>query len=319
MRIGQNPAKSIKTVARPSDVTVAVLSYIPTLGGYYTQGLDVLKVCLNSIWENTQIPYDLMVFDNASCTPVREFLYAAQESGKIQYLVLSEKNYGKAGAWNFIFSAAPGSYIAYADSDIYHHPGWLEPQLQLLKKYEGLGMITGMPMWTPEEFSTATVAWAERTQGVSLVRGHLLSWEDYWKHARSLGVDEQKAHAHYKTIENLMVIDEDRRLYIGAAHFQFVAPKSVLTSVLPIPSQRPMGEVRLLDIAVNNAAYLRFCTSEWWVEHMGNTLEPAHLSEGDSPGSGKVQRNQINFWKRKIPRQVVSWLYHKTFEKLYKE
>ena len=108
MRVGQNPAKSVKYVAQPKKVTVAVIAYIPTLGGYYAQSLDVLKVCLNSIWENTGIPYDLMVFDNASCPEARIYLHEMHSQGKIQYLVLSEKNIGKAGAWNFVFGAVPG-------------------------------------------------------------------------------------------------------------------------------------------------------------------------------------------------------------------
>ena len=35
MRIGQNPAKFVKTVAQPERITVAVLNYIPLLSGYY--------------------------------------------------------------------------------------------------------------------------------------------------------------------------------------------------------------------------------------------------------------------------------------------
>jgi glycosyltransferase involved in cell wall biosynthesis len=299
-------------------VTVAVLSYIPTLGGYYAQSLDVLKRCLTSIWENTQIPYDLMVFDNASCLPVRSFLRQAQVDGKIQYLVLSEKNYGKAGAWNFIFGGAPGKYIAYADSDIYHHPGWLAPQIQLLEKYPRTGMVTGMPMWTPEEFSTATIAWAQQTEYISLDRGRYLPWEDYWKHSRSLGAEEGQARAHYESIESLLVTDQDCQVYIGAAHFQFVAPKPVLNQILPVPSKRPMGEVRLLDIALNQAGYLRFCTKEWWVEHMGNTVELGG-NQFFPHGKSKKHKREIKFWKMKLPRRIVSWLYHKTFQILYKE
>ena len=151
MRVGQNPAKSVDYVAQPEKVTIAVLNYIPTLGGYYAQSLDVLKTCLSSIWENTDIPYDLLVFDNASCQDVRNYLRDIQGQGKIQYLVLSEKNIGKAGAWNFIFGSAPGEFIAYADSDVYHYPGWLEPQIALLEKIPKIGMVTGMPMWTPAE------------------------------------------------------------------------------------------------------------------------------------------------------------------------
>jgi hypothetical protein len=48
MRVGQNPAKSIESVPQPQRVTVALVSYIPFLGGYYAQGLDVLKTCLGA-------------------------------------------------------------------------------------------------------------------------------------------------------------------------------------------------------------------------------------------------------------------------------
>ena len=64
MRVGQNPAKSIEHVPQPQRVTVALVSYIPFLSGYYAQGLDVLKTCLGSLWDSIQTPYDLLVFDN---------------------------------------------------------------------------------------------------------------------------------------------------------------------------------------------------------------------------------------------------------------
>jgi hypothetical protein len=314
MRIGQNPAKAVKSVAQPAPVTVAVVSYIPTLGGYYTHSLEVLKVCLNSIWENTRTSYDLLVFDNASCPQARQYLREAHEAGRIQYLVLSEKNYGKSGAWNFIFGAAPGTYIAYADSDVYHYPGWLEAQLAVLNQFPGVGMVTGMPMWTPEDYSTATVQWAEGAPGITLQRGRYLPWEDYWRHARSLGAEEDKARAHYDTTENLVIQADGEQYYIGAAHFQFVAPKRVLSSLVPIPSDRPMGQVRNLDIALNEQGYHRLCTSEWWVQHMGNTLE-------EMPSDSKSQaisRTTRSFWQLKLPRRLVTWLYHRTFQVLYR-
>ena len=203
MRLGQNPAKKAKSVPQPESVTVAVITYIPELVGYYAQSLDVLKTCLGSIWRNTDTPYDLMVFDNGSCDEIRDYLRTSQDEGKIQFLVLSEKNYGKAGAWNFIFGAAPGKYIAYTDSDVYHYPGWLAHQIEILKKFPGTGMVTGMPMWTPEEYSTSTIEWAESRDDISLERGRFLPWDDYWKHSQSLGADEDKARAHYDSTEDI--------------------------------------------------------------------------------------------------------------------
>ncbi|MFU8773186.1 MAG: glycosyltransferase family A protein, partial [Anaerolineales bacterium] len=139
MRVGQNPAKFVDTVVQPQEITVAVITCIPMLSGFYEQSLDVLKACLSSILANTEIPFDLMVFDNASCPEVREYLRAAHEEGIIQYLVLLEKNIGKMGAWNFIFGAAPGKYLAYADSDIYFQPDWLSQSLDLLEALPNVG------------------------------------------------------------------------------------------------------------------------------------------------------------------------------------
>jgi glycosyltransferase involved in cell wall biosynthesis len=319
MRVGQNPAKFVEYVAQPEKVTVAVITYIPTLGGYYAQSLDVLKVCLKSIWENTSMPYDLFLFDNASCSEVRAYLNDIHTQGKIRYLILSEKNIGKAGAWNFIFGAAPGDYIAYADSDVYHYPGWLAPQIQLLETFPQAGMVTGMPMWTPAEYSTATVEWVEENPDISVETGKFLSWEDYWRHARSLGADEGKARSHFESIEDVTMLHQGLRYYIGAAHFQFVARKKALQSVLPIPSERPMGQVRLLDIALNERGYLRFCTPDWWVQHMGNTLQSEFFSQGPGTTSKFKERLAAGILKSRIIRKIINWLYHRTFEILYRD
>jgi hypothetical protein len=80
-----------------------------------------------------------------------------------------------------------------------------------------------------------------------------------------------------------------------------------------------MGQVRLLDIALNQAGYLRFSTPDWWVRHMGNALEVSDLDGISLPDDKAVQAIVPSFWKRKFPRRVAGWLYHKTFEIMYKD
>jgi glycosyltransferase involved in cell wall biosynthesis len=323
VRIGQNPAKSVPYVAQPERVTVAVVIYIPVLGGYYAQSLEVFKVCLNSLWEHTELPFDLMVFDNASCEEVRAYLSEARDAGRIQYLVLSEKNIGKAGAWNFIFGAAPGEVIAYADSDVYYYPGWLSALLEVLDAFPNLGMVTGIPMWSPEEFSTSTIEWAERTPEVTLKRGRFLPWEDYWQHSRSRGASETQAREHYESVEDICIVVGDKKYYVGAGHFQFLARREVLQRVTPIPSERPMGQVRLLDIALNERGYLRLSTPKWWVRHLGNTLEGMELPGGririPTDEVGRRDRRTLGLWRWKPLRGVLRWVYHRSFEILYRE
>ncbi len=326
MRIGQNPAKFVESVPQPARVTVAIITYIPFLGGYYAEMLDVLKLCLASLWAHTDLPFDLLIFDNASCPEVREYVTGEHAAGRIRYLVLSEENLGKAAAWNFAFAAAPGEIIAYADADIYFEHGWLSALVGVLDAFPNAGMVTGIPMWSPPQFSTATVAWAE-TAGVTLERGKLLSWEDYWKHAHSLGQGEAEARANHTgqtdmliTLPNPQSPITNYRFFIGAGHFQFVARKSVLMEVLPIEADKPMGQVRRLDVAINERGYLRLSTSQWWVRHLGNMLAHPELIEG-LEGVADPRRVDLRPLKPRLRgplRRFVQWVYHQAFEMLYK-
>jgi glycosyltransferase involved in cell wall biosynthesis len=333
MRIGQNPAKFIDHVAQPQKITVALITYIPFLEAYYSEGLDILKTCLESIWQNTNIPYDLLVFDNNSCPEVRNYLTEKQRQDKIQLLTLSDKNIGKGGAWNYIFGAAPGEYIAYADSDVYFYPGWISNLVPLFELFPNLGMVTGAPLRVPEEFSTSSVEWAISNPLVQLERGRLLAWEDFWKHVQSLGIEsEAEARTRFEAKQDVCLVYKGVRYFIGASHFQFMARKAVLQSLLPLPSDRPMGQMRALDIAINQRGYLRISTPDWWVQHMGNTLQgftPKTMSENAATlimGSNTKDRaEKVNlvgksspFWSWKPTRKVVLWFYNKAFNLLYR-
>jgi glycosyltransferase involved in cell wall biosynthesis len=292
MRVGQNPAKSIEQVPQPERVTVAVVSYIPFLSGYYAESLEVLKACLGSIWENTPKPYDLMLFDNASCPEVRAFLQDAHQQGKLQYLVLSDKNIGKGGAWNFIFSAAPGEVIAYSDSDVYFSPGWLERSLEVLESYPKVGMLTARPLRSSEEFYTSTLEWARQTPGVDLVKGQFISWETYQEHNDSMGADPKEARVWFDEGYEWRAVYNQICVHLGAAHFQFLGPKAALQSMTPFKMDRPMGQVRALDQKLNEAGYLRLCLPDPYVKHMGNRLavNPARLKEAVKARSGLGKR-----------------------------
>jgi glycosyltransferase involved in cell wall biosynthesis len=318
MRVGQNPAKSMPDVHQPAKITAAVVTYIPTMGGYYTDSLEVLKLCLGSLRKNADLEFDLMVFDNHSCADARNYLISEQEKGEIQYLMLSDENVGKAGAWNAIFGAAPGEVIAYADSDVYFYPGWLKPQIEALETFPKAGMVTGLPMRTPAEFSFATIAWAQNNPDVRYEHGRFLSWEDFWRHAATLGGDEVRARKFYEDNQDHCIFIDDTQYYIGAAHFQFVARKSILQQALPIPSERPMGQVRMLDEKINQLGYLRLTTDKWYARHMGNTIPvDEDLSVADvRAGSKKAGSNPV--LKLKLVRKLLQWVHDKSFKFLYR-
>jgi glycosyltransferase involved in cell wall biosynthesis len=270
MRKGQNPAKFVKEVARPERITVAVLNYIPFLSGFYAESLDVLKVCLESARRDAGLPFDLLVFDNGSCAEVRDYLIQEKEEGRIQYLILSEKNIGKGGAWNVIFGGAPGEIIAYADSDVLFFPGWLARSVEILETFPNVGMVTARPFRTPPEFYTATLEWGR--QHATLEEGQFIPWETFLEFNLSLGQSEEENRKVYAETRDWRIQYQGMTAMVGASHWQFTAWKHTLQQFLPFDMNRPMGQVRQLDQRMNEAGLLRLMVSEPLAMNMSNTL-----------------------------------------------
>jgi glycosyltransferase involved in cell wall biosynthesis len=297
MRKGQNPAKFVKQVAKPERITVAVLNYIPFLSGFYAETLDVLKTCLGSIWENSDLPYDLLVFDNGSCREAVDFLLEAQQEGKIQYLLLSEKNLGKGGAWNMMLEAAPGEIVAYTDNDAYFYPGWLSKSVQVLENFPRAGMVTSRPFRTNPEFYSSTTAWAEAEAEASLDEGQFIPWEDFKSFEMSLEMAEDAARKRYEETRDLRLVYKGVTAHAGASHWQFLAYKQTIQEFLPFHMDRPMGQVRQLDQRMNEAGYLRLMTCEPLAQNMSNRLDWVHSPADAKPAA---QPNKNPTWRKKV-------------------
>lgn len=274
-RFGINPARGKTSSYSPAEITVATLTYLPHLDGYFRDRFEVLKLSIASILAHTTQPYDFLVFDNGSCEQVVSYLQGLKSSGAIDYLILSAENIGKIGAFQLLFNAAPGEYVAYADDDIYFYPGWLESLLDVVKSFPEVGMVSGAPVRDASSRASGSLQRLIEAPGpeVRVTWEHRIpdEWEADW--AKSVGRDPDVHLQDTKDQLDVILERDGIEVFGSASHFQFLSPKKIILEALPKQwSGKLMGEMNELDEAVDQQGYLRLSTVARFTRHMGNTI-----------------------------------------------
>ena len=352
-RIGINPARGKVSEYRPARVTVAVLTYLPDLSGYFAGRMEALKLVFASLQAHTTLPHDLLVFDNGSCSQVVAYLQGLQEAGQIDYLLHARQNIGKIGAFRLLFAAAPGEFIAYCDDDTLFYPGWLEAHLEILARFPKVGMVSGLPVRnaanhatnSPERLAVDLSQLSAEYPGLSVSRERRIpdEWERDW--ALSTGRDPEKhlqeTREQLDLVFRVAVPPSDLagllppqmrpscEAIAAANHFQFVAPRQALLQALPQEwSGKLMGAMVELDEAIDSLGYLRLSTTQRYTRHLGNALSPEIIQESLAMGlpvSGEAVTPSLITRRRplilRLPgaRRLLMGLYNRLFKLLYQK
>jgi len=336
-RIGINPARRKISNYKPARVTVAILTHIPYIEGYFEQRLQILKLVISSLLTHTSLPYDLLVFDNGSCPEVVDFLQEQKEVGDIDYLLLSRENIGKIGAFRILFSAAPGELVAYSDDDILYYPNWLQAHLEILDNFPDAGMVSGVPVRNASQHATDSLTKFVENQSDEITSTYKRAIPDDWEMdwAISTGRNPEEVINQFKDTQDLVLTKNGSDGYdsisaIGSAnHFQFVTSRDLILKALPSKwSGKLMGSMTELDEAVDDMGFLRLSTTERYTRHLGNTLTPEKIEEVQSLGipfrPEQIKNQQVRFHKKRflfrIPgsRKLLSGIYNYIYYLLYR-
>jgi len=321
-RLGWNPARGQSSDYRPPRVTLAVLTYLPEETGYFRHRFAVTRLCIESLLKNTTPPFDLLVFDNGSCPALVDYLRELRDAGRINYLILSDRNIGKVGALKMIAQFAPGELLAYCDDDVFFLPGWLEEHLRILETYPNVGQVTGFYFRPLSAYGIkSTVAFAESSQ-VEARRGLLIPPEMEQHYIENLGRSAEEYAREVAGLEDLLLTYQGLEAYASAGHHQFVAPREVIRRALPQEwGGQLMGKMRDMDSAVDQLGYLRLCTATYKTRLIGNLISPEMVSLATQYGlsaEAPVIHEPRGILRRILRWRIVQGLAYKTYMLMFR-
>jgi hypothetical protein len=282
MRKGQNPSKFGSAAYQPQVLGIAVVSYIPMMGGYFEHSLEILNYQIASIHHSTPAEFDLYVFDNGSCAEVQAELYRLHADGYIDFLFSSRHNLGKIGAINWILGSMPNELICYSDSDVLFRPGWFEHSLRILETFPRPGLISAQPCLDDVLRGAGNAHRILDNDSRYQIDQQAIDPKAIEEYAMGFGYPPERASEFKNTLYPVVThLPTGTRAVVGATHVQFLMPRSVARDVVPLPATLGLSREEDLNLnrTVDQKGYLHLSTLEPYYYHMGNTPDELVINE----------------------------------------
>lgn len=104
---------------------------------------QLLKECLDSIWQTADFPYQLIVNLDAWDVHNSAYIYELYDKGRISNLVLNGgNNRGVGRSFQNCLGLAEGEYIFKIDTDLIFRENWLSTGVKILKQNKDIGAVS---------------------------------------------------------------------------------------------------------------------------------------------------------------------------------
>ncbi len=143
LSIGPLPENSIKdffvyqyivtAISRERKTSIVILTY---------NGLDLVRLCIDSVIKHTDEPYELIVVDNGSKDGVLKYLNEIKNIlGDRITIIRNDENKGFPYGCNQGIKAAKGDYICLLNSDTMVSDGWLSGMIRVAAADRAIGIV----------------------------------------------------------------------------------------------------------------------------------------------------------------------------------
>lgn len=275
MRIGLSKAKQNSELHIDSYHRVVVPVYIPNLEeDYFKGGLEILKLCLESLLNTIHEKTRVSIINNGCCPEVIAYLEQLYHTNnEVDQLYNSQLNLGKINAIYGILKSSLEPLITITDADVMFLPQWQSETENVFHQFPKAGMVAPVPssIAYENEITSTTVGygiWNRKMKFHDVVnpRGLQLFQESIGR------VIYHKEHLDQYPILN----DKNAKAVIGCGHFVATLKRSSFDTAPVRPSNHKIiggSERTYIDKPNNDGGYLRLATMDNYAYHLGNVPE----------------------------------------------
>lgn len=254
---------------------IVIPVFIPEETGFYAQALDVLKLCLRSLYTTTRNAAAITVVANGCTGTVCDWLEGELAANRLDQLVLNRQNRGKIDAMISACRAAYEPFITFSDADVLFKPGWIKGVSQVFRAFPECVAVSPFPSLT----STRYLASATLLGGLlrrELCHLSVCNRADLEKFAASCGNPNFYSPHHY---EKQMCLKRGETVAcFNNTHMVYTVRRLPYLAGVPVaPTLAALGDLPhriYLDLPADKLGYWRLSTPHGYVYHMGNIPEP---------------------------------------------
>jgi len=313
MRKGFNPNKDKRLETSDFFHQIIIPVYIPNHEAYFKDSLQILKICLESLFKTIHSKTFITVVNNGSSEKVIELLEDYYENNNIHELIHTT-NIGKLNAILKGVSGHKFDLITISDADVLFLNNWQESTYSIYNTFKKTGFVSPCPSSKVLKKYTSNIH-VENFFNKNLKFTEVKNPSAQVKFAKSIGNKDFYNEHHlekYLTISNNYI-----KAVVGGGHFVGTYRGDILRKPKSVFTEYALGSIGMnsvLDKPVEASGYWRLSTEDNYVYHMGNTLEDwmQESSQGKNKNNDAIIKPKLDSKKSyKISRWTKNFLFEK--------
>lgn len=271
MRIGNNPYKDQISTKSEFLHQVIIPVYVPNFEGYFKDSFEILKICLQSLFNTTHSKTFITIVNNGSCNEIKIYLDTLLSNNKI-HEIIHTNNVGKINA---VLKGLVGNTIelvTISDADVMFLPNWQQQTSTIFDKVAKVGVVGIVPQFSMYKTHSSNLIF-DNFFNSKLKFFPVENKEAMVAFYDSIGWDRNYNQDYLKYVLCLQ-IEKELHVLVGSGHFVATYKKSIFDIIKSNNPYKLGGDSEYyLDTIPLKNGYWRVTTSNNFAYHLGNTLE----------------------------------------------